>query len=224
MKPLILLTGNPAPEGGVPYYKLPAAYAEAVEAAGGLPALALTGEAGPYAGLLLTGGVDADPILYGQRPLPSVDINHERDRQELALLRAFLEGGRPVFGICRGVQLLNIALGGTLVQDLPSQRGISHSDVVHPVQAGHPFSAVWGEHFPVNSHHHQAIDTLGQGLSATAWTADGVVEAVQHGQKPWWGVQWHPERMTGRFFRAELPDMAPLFERFVAQCKAVCGS
>jgi putative glutamine amidotransferase len=161
-------------------------------------------------GLLLTGGEDVDPSLYGEALRPSVSgTNPLRDATELALLAAAREQRRPVLAICRGIQLINVALGGTLIRDLPSQRpsGIMHDQPhdrdarTHEVTivAGTRLAAATGTtEMSVNSYHHQAVDRLASGLRVTATAPDGVIEAVEVEDPEWWvvAVQWHPEDLT----------------------------
>jgi putative glutamine amidotransferase len=161
-------------------------------------------------GVLLTGGEDVDPSLYGARPHPTViGTNPLRDATELALVAAAREQRRPVLAICRGIQLLNVAMGGTLVQDLPSQRP---SDVKHDqphdrearthdvaIAAGSKLAAATGATaIAVNSYHHQAVDRLADGLRLTATAPDGVIEGAEADDPEWWvvAVQWHPEDLT----------------------------
>lgn len=148
-------------------------------------------------GLILAGGGDLDPTTYGARPHPStVDIDRLRDETEIALLHAAIELGVPVLGICRGLQVLNVALGGKLHQDVGSDHVISGGS--HPVRTapGSFTRRLVGVRPEVTSLHHQAIADLGHGLRASAWAADGVIEAVElpgRGGIAALGVQWHPE-------------------------------
>ncbi len=226
MKPHILLSGGAGKSGsGIPLLGVPETYARAIVRAGGLPSLALCDGGADYArrydGLLLTGGADVDPALFGEAVYnETVEIDAARDFRERQLFDAFCAAGKPVLGICRGIQMLVVFLGGTLWQDLPAQRGLVHAAPVraHPVrlQRGHPLAALLGESLRVNTFHHQAIKTLPAALTAVGWSDDGLVEAVSHVRAPVWGVQWHPERMTGA---DDLPDQHKIFERFVQQCK-----
>lgn len=197
----------------LPATVLPRRYADRVAQAGGIPLLLP-----PTAGietvmprldaLLLSGGGDIDPARYGARPGPrTTAVSPGRDRAELALLAAALAAGRPVLGICRGMQLINVACGGTLHQHLPDVVGhdehaarpgsfVPHNVTVAP---GSALAAILGgspDPRAVPSHHHQGIDRLGTGLTATAWTPDGTVEAVERTEPGGGfcvGVQWHPE-------------------------------
>jgi putative glutamine amidotransferase len=161
-------------------------------------------------GLLLTGGEDVDPVHYGARPHPALgEVHPGRDAFELALVRAARERRIPTLAICRGVQILNVALGGTLVQDLPSERpealphdGDWERDArVHAVRVAprSRLAAALGDvQLTINSLHHQAIGTVAPGLASVAHAPDGVVEGVEWTGDDWWmaGVQWHPEELT----------------------------
>jgi putative glutamine amidotransferase len=162
------------------------------------------------AGLLLTGGEDVDPARYGQPPHRALgEVHAERDAFELALVRAARERRLPTLAICRGVQIANVALGGTLVQDLPSEwpTPLAHdgdwerSARVHAVRLapGSRLAHALGDaRLTINSMHHQAIGTVAAGLTSVAHAPDGVVEAVEWTGGDWWmeGVQWHPEELT----------------------------
>lgn len=189
-------------------------YRRAVEAAGGRAVFA--GASGPDAacgGLLLPGGGDLEPWRYGQPNTASRGLEPERDAAELALLERFTAAGKPVLGICRGLQTINVFFGGTLVQDLPGHGTLDGADRLHPVRTAPSFlSGICGADAVVNSAHHQAADRLGQGLEAVQWAPDGVVEALSHRTLPVWGVQWHPERLAGSGLGRRL------FEAFLARC------
>ncbi|HET9010617.1 MAG TPA: gamma-glutamyl-gamma-aminobutyrate hydrolase family protein [Gemmatimonadaceae bacterium] len=181
-------------------------------------------------GLILTGGEDVDPAHYGSTPHPALgDVHPERDAFELALVRAARARGVPTLAICRGVQIANVALGGTLVQDLPSEwpTALAHdgrwgrSDRVHDlrVAAGSRLAeAIGATDATTNSLHHQAIARVAEGLVAVAHAPDGVVEAVEWAGEEWWmaGVQWHPEELTAT---PEGWDRA-LFAAFAAAVRA----
>lgn len=203
-----------------PAFELSEAYVRAVVAAGGLPLLLppVAGEELVDAwlacvdGLLLTGGVDVDPVWYGRDPAPRLGrISPDRDALELPLARAALERGLPLLAICRGVQVLNVAAGGTLVQDLPSEwpGAIKHYQEAprwyptHAVEvvSGSTLARLLGTLRPrVNSFHHQAVLEVGRGLVVAARAPDGVVEAVESADPDRFalGVQWHPEAMWER--------------------------
>ena len=179
------------------------------------------GEIAQYDGLILCGGADVHPRYYAQEILGSVGIDEERDSNEFALVEKFMQTGKPIFGICRGMQLLNVALGGTLIQHLPTTENHrdkdAKTDIYHDAFArkGGLFYELYGEKLTVNSFHHQGLGELGKGLIATLLAPDGVVEGVEHTQKPYFGVQFHPERMT-----AETGcDGSAFFEKFVGICR-----
>jgi len=229
MRPLICITTDSnlqqAPTGPR-RLMLSKAYSNAVAAAGGIPLLAA--EACPQQlaelcdALLLSGGDDLDPTLYGEMPLnDTLRPDPERDHFELALTQAFLALGKPVFGICRGCQVLNCVLGGTLYQDLPEQLGVNHSDsqLRHSITCAEDsvLSRLFGPQFSVNSTHHQAVRDIAPGLKITARSADGVVESFEgiHPGQLLWGVQFHPEHLTGAHLDGTSPDFAPLFRLFI---------
>ena len=154
-------------------------------------------------GLIFSGGSDLDPALYGQEAHPETNgVVAERDRAELALLRAALERDMPVLAICRGSQVLNVALGGDLVQHLPDIVGSEQHKHTPGVFADHDVAiddgtrlgAIVGDRVPVKSHHHQGFGRLGEGLRVSAHADDGAVEAVEDpGRRFTLGVLWHPE-------------------------------
>jgi putative glutamine amidotransferase len=160
-------------------------------------------------GLVLTGGEDVEPQRYGATPHPRLGrVDPDRDATEVALIAAARKRGLPILAICRGIQILNVALGGTLYQDLDSERPsvVHHSDETSThairVAAGTLLERTLGARgATVNSRHHQAIRDLAPGLKATAWADDGVIEAAEplDPNAPWIvAVQWHPEDLTGR--------------------------
>ncbi len=194
-----------------------AAYVRSVLGAGGVPVL-LSPLLGPsYAaraldgvdGLLLTGGEDIHPALYGAEPSPLLNPpSRERDLFELALFAVARQRELPVLGVCRGIQLVNVALGGSLFQDLPSERpgpvahdpGGDRDARAHEIElkvGSRAAAALGGTAFTVNSFHHQAVDRLASGLVASGWSGDGLIEAVESPpDAPWLlAVQWHPEEM-----------------------------
>jgi putative glutamine amidotransferase len=181
-------------------------YADAVRAAGAEPVLISTDHAadlGELDGLLLSGGFDLNPALYGQERHPEADEpNDARDRLELGLLHQAMEKDLPVLAICRGMQLFNVEHGGTLQQHMtgheahrvhPEDRGEPAHEVT--VEAGSKLAAiVGGSTAAVNSRHHQAVDRVGDGLVVSARAEDGTVEALERADKRFAvAVQWHPE-------------------------------
>lgn len=155
--------------------------------------------------LVVAGGADVEPGLYGaEREARTGPAATERDAWEAALLRAALESGTPVLGICRGMQLLNVVLGGTLTQHIdghtgpPGTAGVLGEHPVKPV-TGTRYASIVPEECAVPTYHHQAVDRLAPDLVASAYAADGTVEAVEVPGTPWvLGVQWHPEMGTDR--------------------------
>ncbi len=173
-------------------------------------------------GLLLAGGGDLDSALFGQARQGSNPPDPVRDRAELALFRAFFQAGKPILGICRGMQVINVALGGDLIQDLPSTLRPFHApsgeeDLVHPIRAAEEgfLYPLYGPVFPVNSWHHQAVGRLGEGLRASAWAEGGFAEALEHTHLPVLGVQFHPERMALNP-KPDRVDGAPVLARFLS--------
>ena len=161
----------------------------------------------PTDGLVLTGGEDVHPGRYGAAPHPALgEVDEARDAIELALIGEARAHGKPILAICRGIQVLNVALGGTLYQDLPSERPgpVDHRDQLgrHALRVAPDTllaETVGGTTLSVNSRHHQAIRDLAPALVATAWADDGVIEAAEFATPggPWMlAVQWHPEDLT----------------------------
>ncbi|OBI42216.1 gamma-glutamyl-gamma-aminobutyrate hydrolase [Mycobacterium kyorinense] len=196
----------------VPASFLPAAYFQGVTRAGGvamlLPPQPVDADIAERVldgldGLVITGGKDVDPAAYGQHPHPSTDEpGRERDAWEFTLLRGALRRALPVLGICRGAQVLNVALGGTLHQHLPDVIGHSghragnavFSTLTVRTVAGTRLAGLLGESADVRCYHHQAIADVGEGLIVSAWDVDGVIEALElPGDDFVVAVQWHPE-------------------------------
>ena len=167
-------------------------------------------------GLLLTGGYDINPALYGQENVACVNIDPVRDEEEIALVRQFMKLERPIFGICRGHQILNVALGGDMIQDIPGHAEIAPGlDHVHPVIAVDDFMKnIYGNRFVVNSAHHQLVHHLGEGLRVTCRSEEGYIEGVIHENGRVIGVQFHPERIGFAKRRSDAVDGALLFEAF----------
>ncbi|WP_406728379.1 gamma-glutamyl-gamma-aminobutyrate hydrolase family protein [Streptomyces sp. GD-15H] len=183
---------------------LPLGYPRLVQRAGGLAAM-LPPDAPEHAvaavarldGLVVAGGPDVEPVRYGAEPDPRTGPPaRARDAWELALIQAALDRRVPLLGICRGMQLLNVALGGTLVQHLDGHAGVPGVFGHHPVKPvpGTWYAAAVPEETSVPAFHHQAVDRLGEGLVPSAHTVDGTVEAIELPSADWvLGVQWHPE-------------------------------
>jgi putative glutamine amidotransferase len=177
-----------------------------------------------FDGVVLGGGVDVDPVRYGQtaRPEANVEVDLERDATDLAVFERAWREQAPILGICRGLQVVNVALGGTVVQDLPTERPseVEHQrrpkdrtrrDHTVQIASGTRLRALAGAgEIAVNSRHHQAIDRLASGLAVSATAPDGTIEGVETPGERWCvAVQWHPENL------ADDPPSRRLFEAFV---------
>jgi putative glutamine amidotransferase len=238
MRPLIALTGVPIVSGGVLGWRQGAvacttAYIEALQRAGADPVIvppmpldeAEAGERlGRFDGLLLVGGGDIDPVLYGQDQRPeTAHVSPIRDGFEIPLVRAAIDRGMPTLCICRGIQVLNVALGGTLHQhitdreDLVAHRNADATDgVLHEVRV-QPGSRVTkamagAERVQTFSHHHQALDQLGTGLVPVGWAEDDLLEAVELDEGWVLGLQWHAEATA-----ASDPTQQALFDALVRE-------
>ena len=235
MKPVILITHKFGESdfsvGGL--YRCQSNYCRAVIAAGGIPVISALADAEEYAaladGILFTGSnCDIDPASYGQENRASAECDPALDSMELKLFDAFYRAGKPIFGICRGIQLISVALGGSLVQDIPQEiPNLTDHDAIykkerdcHPVTAseGSLLHRLFGKEFLTNSFHHQSVKDPGRDMRVSALSADGVIEAIEHTSRPIFGVQWHPERMIGEECET-LPNMLPLFRHFIDLCK-----
>lgn len=241
-RPLIALTTSELrrpedvvarPEGEPPKLEVALAtlYPEAIERAGGIPVIVPLLRAEAIAALLdrvdgvcLPGGPDVQPSAYGEEPDPQLGPTEPRvDAVELALVKAADRRKLPILGICRGMQLLNVARGGTLHQHLPAVVGeeLEHRQPEHGSITTHHVettpnsrlrAALGGPRLEVNSFHHQAVKALGRDLTATAWAADGTIEAIeQPGERLVFGVQWHAEGLRAH---------APLFEALIEAAAA----
>ena len=231
MKPMIGITcGHTSDAGGRYYVNEP--YVKCIEAAGGtpflLPALKddsdIKGLLQYVDGILLPGGVDIDPAHFGEEPLEGLGtIEPEWDRLELTIAGLALDWGMPILGICRGIQVLNVAAGGSLYQDIPSQingQHLQHSQQAPRWYPTHAISITPGslleqalgtEQARVNSFHHQAVKIPGAGLSITAKSRDGIIEGLEsHSHKFACGVQWHPELMVNHY-----PQQLELFRQLI---------
>ena len=218
------------------------AYVRSVVAAGGVPLVLspLIGAAHAARaldaadGLLLTGGEDVDPAWYGAPHSPHCYTpNRERDLFELALFAAARQRGLPILGICRGIQLVNVAMGGTLFQDLPAERpgAVNHYPAAERTARSHGVrlepgsraaAALGRTQVTVNSFHHQAVRDLAPGLVASGWTDDGVIEAAETPEGESWllAVQWHPEEMHADTQAPERGLFRALVERAAASVDA----
>jgi len=206
-RPLIGLTIGPHAEDPA-YLRLRSTYARAVEAAGGLPVLippiddadALHELLGRLDGLVLPGGLDVDPAEYGEQPHPLTEVNPELDQHELAVARWATQSRLPTLGICRGQQLVNVALGGSLIQHIDGhQQPGARSDLAHTITVApdsHLASILGQTDLMVNTHHHQAVQRVAPGLRAVAWAPDGTIEALESPDQWLITVQYHPEDLV----------------------------
>ncbi len=179
-----------------------------------------------FSGLLLVGGGDVDPRRYGADPHPALyGVDGRRDVAEIALVRTADRIGMPTLAICRGPQVVNVAFGGTLIQHLPDAPDmLAHGApadgeaTMHDVKVAESsrlFDAIGEATVRCESHHHQGLDRLGEGLIPVAWTGDGLVEAIER-QDGWLvGVQWHPERTAGSD-----PAQQAMFDAFAQEVQA----
>jgi len=211
MLPHILLPGKP---GNYPNYEKALVRSGAVVRYGQL-------EETPAAchGLLLPGGGDIHPRRYGAENTASVGIDEGRDEEELRLAAAFIAAGKPILGICRGHQLVNVALGGTLIQHIDGHAATAAGDRVHAVRTakGSFLADIYGQHFSVNSSHHQALGRLGSGLTPVQWCG-AVIEAAAHDALPIYTVQWHPERLFEGGREYDTVSGQRLIDWFTEQC------
>lgn len=202
MKKILLTAGD----------HLPAGYLRALQRLGAEPVLATPEtDLAQFDGLLLCGGGDPEPALFGEKNQGSYGISRERDQLELSCIHAFLKAEKPILGICRGNQMLNIAFGGTLVQHLPTAEHhlAPGRDVFHEIRTDGILRKLYGRRLMANSSHHQGLGKIGRGMKVLAVAEDGVVEAIGHERLPVLGVQFHPERME---------HGAPIFETFLKHC------
>ena len=196
----------------VPCVLLPATYVDAIAAAGGepvlLPTSAVTADVvGRLDGLVIAGGADVDPGRYGELPGPhTVGMRPDRDATEALLIEAALAADLPLLAVCRGMQLLNVVLGGSLVQHVPDLPGARSHDPGPGAYEPHTVAVTRGSQLysllggtDANCHHHQALDRLGRDLAVSARAQDVVAEAVERGGARYCvGVQWHPETGSDR--------------------------
>lgn len=237
--PRIGLTGTTRLFDGAQRSGVNAAYVNATLRTGGIPLVLppvirsadVSRVVDTLDGLLLTGGEDIDPVLFGEAPHPKLgNVDPDRDRFELAIFADAWKRGMPVLAICRGIQVVNVALGGTLWQDIPSQRpgSLVHAATSARDQRTHPVDlvpgsrtadALGGTRIEINSFHHQSIKALAPGLVVTGVAPDGEIEAVEStGEGPWMlAVQWHPEEFHHH-------DAAPDHGLFAAFMAAIAGA
>ncbi len=218
----------------MPAINIPTAYTAAIEQAGGIPYILpiiqnvslLPRMANQADGFVFPGGFDLDPAYFNQSPLPQLGrVDKDLDEFQLAAFALAMDMRIPVLGICRGAQLINVALGGSLFQDIAAEfdtpvldhmqkkihLGTDHAIEIEP---GSRLYKLFGSKLEVNSRHHQAIKDLGRDLKSTAVSSDGVIEAAEHTLLPIDLIQWHPELMM-----LGSRVMAPLFDSFIENCR-----
>lgn len=214
-----------------PVHSLGVEYASPVEAAGGAvvllpPTGGVDDVLNRLDGLVVSGGEDMDPTRYGAGRQNGRSYDPSRDEFEIALVSGARDQGIPVLAICRGMQVANIAFGGTLIVDIAASaahrpvRGAAQLDERHPISLD-PVSRLARTYGVteriVNTIHHQAVGTLAPGFRAVAWAPDGIIEAIEpDGEWPFWGVQWHPEKMAQP---AEAAQEQPLYAAFLAAAR-----
>jgi len=216
-------------------HNMGAQYSRALEKAGAMPIMLPVGcqtylkdYIAMVDGLILCGGGDADPALYGEEPLPqAAEFERAMDDAEIAAFHEARRQHKPIMGVCRGAQIINVALGGSLWQDIPAQveGALCHRQVGEvrsapshaiAIEAGSLLHRILGKtQAETNSYHHQAVKVPGEGLIPSAHAADGVIEAIETADGQVLGLQWHPEGMA-----AEHEDMARLFTWFVNACQS----
>ena len=207
-----------------PWYVTSESYTRAVTLAGGIPILLLPNSSPAdelislVDGLLLQGGVDVTPSLYNEEKLPECGYcDLQEDLFHISLLNSAIKQNKPILGICRGFQVINVALGGTLYQDLESKWHKHYEDYEEPshtikIKEGTKLYSIFNDSLSVNSLHHQGIKTLGKGLTASAFSEDGLIEGIEN--ELIMGVQCHPEALKERD-----PKFLKLFEFFINQCE-----
>ena len=235
MKPVIGFVFSIDMENRPNKYVLNVPYVAAVIRAGGIP-LPIPVDGDPSRaldyidmidGLLLPGGEDVTPFIYGEEPVPQVTyMIEDKDRMEMELIRLAMERKKPIFGICRGMQILTATLGGNLYQDLNTQypNVIAHrqntsirSQLTHTVKVepGSLMAKLLGEDtLRINSYHHQAVKEVPAGFSISVVAPDGVAEAMESSDGTMFAVQWHPEELVDRY-----PRFMPLFDHLIALAK-----
>lgn len=235
-KPLIGITSFLDHSKRVPYCSLKESYVRAIEAAGGIPIIlpvADPSHAGEILqkidGLLFSGGGDIAPWLFGQEPVPGLGTYDTRlDEWEISLCQIAWKTSKPMMGICRGCQVMNVALGGTLLQDIPQKVGLSdivlHNPAVPPYELCHSISITKGSYLStlfssekprVNSFHHQAVDTVAESLVVSARSQDGIIEALEAKDARFaLALQFHPEGLWERY-----PEFLAPFSALVRAAK-----
>lgn len=238
MKPIIGITTFCESKPKKVYSSVSYNYVKSVQLAGGTPVLIplvedeedLDNYLDKIDGLILTGGEDMNPLSYGENPIKEVTfISIERDEQEIKLYLKAVEKHIPILGICRGAQVINVAAGGTLYQDIPVQikDALGHCPLENPVynlyhtveiyKNSKLFQIFVDSNLKVNSFHHQSIKELGKDLNVTAVSIDGIIEGIEHKLEPFIvGVQWHPEDLT-----VHHPKFIKLFSALINACSKI---
>lgn len=219
-RPLILITSSLFPSELSQRRGQSILYERCLALAGCICALYTGGNASALAkkfdGLLLAGGGDLHPARFGQLPAKdaALSIDTARDADEEALFHAFSQRGKPVLGICRGMQMINVFYGGALHQHIEG-----HSSVCHSILCEDAFVSLFGEETKTNSYHHQSVSLLAPPLRLGACAADGVIEGFDHPALPILGVQWHPERMVSGICE-DIADIShlPVFTWLAERC------
>ena len=208
VRPIIFILGE---SGKYPRYEA------AIRMAGGeVLAEACWKDAWRCDALLLPGGGDLEPWRYGEANTASRNLDPVRDQQEYVLMQQFAVLRRPILGICRGLQTINVYFGGSLLQDIPGHSTVGDIDRLHHVRTVPSLlRELYGEEGIVNSAHHQASLEPVPGFRAIQWAPDGVLEAMVHEEKPIIGLQWHPERMCLAHRREDTVDGLPIFDYFL---------
>ena len=235
MRPIIGMTAARLLQGELDGYKTQSDYVHSIIRAGGTPVLLPRTEdeeiiqslVKTLDGLLVPGGIDVAPCFYGEAPVAQVVCTDRMmDVFEMNLIKAVRAEGKPILGICRGCQIINVTFGGTLYQDIPTQFEGAHCHYQNTLFRSEPFHTVTAEpdsaiaqmigetQFDVNTYHHQAVRDVAPGFSAVAWSEDNMVEGIEADDGRIIGVQWHPEGMAQRF-----PCFQRLFDRFVDLCR-----
>lgn len=171
-----------------------------------------------FAGLLLPGGGDIDPALFGEENRGSREVDRALDEKQLYMTGLFVRAKKPILGICKGHQVINVYFGGSVIQDLATAPAHQYhgEDNIHPCVSleNTLLRRLYGPRYVTNSAHHQGLARIGEGLRVTSFAADGAVESIAHETLPILGLQWHPERMCFARARPDTVDGEPVFRYF----------
>lgn len=198
-------------------------YVKAITLLGAVPVVSLDESASDeFDGLILPGGGDIHPDFFGEEDMGSMEIDRPLDEKQFALLHKFVVSKKPVLGICKGLQVINVFFGGKVIQDLPTAHLHKSTgfDAIHMAKAlpDSYIAKLYGTEFVTNSCHHQGNGLLGENLTAVMFTEDNVIEALCHDSLPIIGVQWHPERMCFDNKREDTVDGSILLQYFLDLC------